>query len=259
MKPDPTAPSPVPCTADALFPVLLVMSPERLERLLGEDPARAAPWVRAAAECGLAEAQVRYGRMLLDGCGVTRDAAAALAWFERAAETGDLEGLNMVGRCLENGWGAPASPCAAEVFYRRAAQAGHPWAQYNLAHLLLDGAGVARDAAEAFAWYRRAAEAGHARAMNLVARCYEHGWGVAVDRRAAGDWYARSAGAGCFRGAFNHASLLAEAGRTAEALVRFAAAAETAPPAARRLMGEALAAMADPRLAALGADILRCS
>ena len=78
---------------------------EREIRALLCDPATAAPWVKCAAEFGLAAAQLRYGRMLLEGQGTAKDSALALRWFVRAAEQRDADAMNMVGRCHEMGWG----------------------------------------------------------------------------------------------------------------------------------------------------------
>ena len=248
---------PPPQTSEALFAALLLMPPERLAHLLASDPERAAPWVRAAAECGLVEAQLRYGRLLLEGRGVKRDAEAALGWFRRAAAAGDLDACNMVGRCLENGWGAPASAREAAPWYRRAAEADLAWAQYNLAHLLLDGDGVERNAEAAFGWYRRAADQGHVRAMNLVGRCLEHGWGCTRDAVAARDWYARSAAGGYFRGRFNHADCLAAEGEIESAIAMFRSAFACAPDANRSAMVEALLQRDEPRLRDLGREFER--
>ena len=107
---------------------LCEMPPERLHAALTGDGA--ANWVEAAAKCGLVEAQLRLGRMLLDGTGIDKDEAAAFAWFERAAACGDPDALNMLGRCYENGWGIEASATQAATHYLRAANAGHAWAQY---------------------------------------------------------------------------------------------------------------------------------
>ena len=49
-----------------------------MEMLLTGDPAEAAVWVRSAAEYGVPAAQLRLGRMLLEGNGVERDERAAL-------------------------------------------------------------------------------------------------------------------------------------------------------------------------------------
>ena len=137
---------------------LSMMAPAQLRELLGGG--EAASWVEAAASCGMPEAQVRLGRMLLEGTGVARDARAEFACFLCAAEAGDADGQNMLGRCYENGWGIAADVAQAAALYREAAQAGLAWAQYNLGHLLLDGNGVARDPRAAFAWYRCAAAQG---------------------------------------------------------------------------------------------------
>jgi hypothetical protein len=152
----------------------------------------------------------------------------------------------MVGRCLDNGWGTIEDPTAAVECFRRAADAGHAWAQYNLAHMYLDGRGVAQDLSRAFAHYLKAAGQRHERAMNLLGRCCEHGWGTPREVRAAADWYRRSAEAGYFRGQYNWASLLREAGRIDEAVVWFEHAAAGGTPAVRRAAQEALQSLGRP-------------
>lgn len=193
------------------------MSPGALHALLDGNPAQAVEWLRCAAECGVAAAQVRLGRMLLAGAGVGRDEAAARQWFARAAAQRDAEALNMVGRCYENGWGAPVDLERAAASYRASAAGGHDWGQYNFGNLLFDGRGVPPDRSQALRWYLRAAAQGHARAMNLVARCLEEGWGCRPSPAEAVYWYGRSAEAGYFRAQFNYAALLAERGSSAAA------------------------------------------
>ena len=109
----------------------------------------------------------------------------------------------------------------AVEYFRRAADAGHAWAQYNLGHMYLDGRGIAQNPTAAFCYYLKAAEQRHERAMNLLGRCCEQGWGTPRNAAAAADWYRRSAEAGYFRGQYNWASLLREAGRIDEAVVWF--------------------------------------
>lgn len=193
------------------------MTHRELRALLAGDPAVAAEWVRAAAESGLPAAEVRLGRMLLEGRGLERDEAAALEWFLRAARSGDAEALNMVGRCLENGWGAAADLERAALFYRAAAASGDAWGEYNYGNLLFEGRGVEPDRPQALHWYLRAARQGHGRAMNLIGRCLEEGWGCPRNPRDAAWWYRRSAESGYFRGQLNHALALAERGETESA------------------------------------------
>jgi TPR repeat protein len=219
---------------------LLRMTPDDLNALFSGDQAEAAAWVQLAATHGLAAAQVRLGRMLLDGTGVARDQAAALGWFKTAARSGDAEGMNMAGRCHENGWGTPKDNAVAADWYRRSAAAGHDWGEYNYANMLFDGLGVPADPTQALAWYLKAAAQGHGRAMNQAARCYEEGWGTAKDHEAAARWYRKSADAGYFRGQYNYATLLATLRRFPEASHWFGKAVDAGDLAIRRRIGRDL-------------------
>ncbi len=202
------------------------LSYEKLQEILSGDPAQAAVWIRAAADCGLAPAQLRLGRMLLEGTGVSVDAPAALGWFTRAAAQGDAEAMNMVGRCLENGWGTAADLTQAAAQYQSSARRGYDWGEYNFGNMLFDGRGVARDRKLALHWYRRAALRGHSRAMNLLGRCLEEGWGCDPDPASAALWYERSAQLGYFRGQFNYAAVLAQHGHATAAASWYLKAAE---------------------------------
>ncbi len=221
--------------------LLTQMSAPRLKALFAQEPQHAAQWVYVAAAEGLPQAQLCYGRMLLEGTGVAKDSNRALAWFQRAVASGDMDAVNMVGRCFDNAWGTAEDPVAAAEHYLRAADAGHGWAQYNLGHLYLDGRGVQRDAGRAFSYYLRAAQQRNERAMSLAGRCCEEGWGTPRDAVAAADWYRRSAEAGYFRGQYNWASVLVGAGRSDEAAVWFERAAMSGPASMRLAVIEAAA------------------
>lgn len=224
------------------------MSYGSLHALLAGDPQEAAVWVRCAAECGVAAAQLRLGRMLLDGSGMERDERAAFAWFTRAADQRDAEAMNMVGRCHENGWGVQIDLARAAASYRASAGGGHDWGQYNFAHLLFDGRGVSSDRPQALRWYLSAASQGHGRAMNMVARCLEEGWGCRRSLAEAAYWYQQSAQSGYFRGQFNHAVQLAERGLFESAAGWFWKAASGGNVQIRKTIVEALAGAAHPAL-----------
>jgi TPR repeat protein len=199
----------------------------------------------------LAAAQLRLGRMLLEGTGVAADPAAALSWFSRAAAQGDAEAMNMVGRCLENGWGTPVDLGGAAAQYRASAQRGHDWGEYNFGNMLFDGRGVACDRKLAVQWYRRAARQGHGRAMNLLGRCLEEGWGGEPDPASAVLWYERSAETGYFRGQFNYAAVLAQYGQAAAAASWYLKAADGGDRAIRGAIVTALRNAVDPALCAV--------
>lgn len=232
------------------------MPKSEIHALLSGDPAEAAPWVRLAASHGLTEAQVRLGRMLLDGTGLPKDETAALGWFKTAARSGDADAMNMAGRCHENGWGTAKDATVAAEWYRRSAEAGHAWGEYNYANMLFDGIGVAIDPPQALLWYLKAARRGHSRAMNQAARCYEEGWGAAKDHAAATEYYRLSAESGYFRGQYNYATLCAANGRIDEAIRWFKQAAETGTIDIRRRIAQDLLARDEAAFYPAGTRIL---
>jgi hypothetical protein len=206
---------------------LATMNKAALTAALSGD--KAGEWVGAAAALGLADAQLRLGRMRLEGEGLARDPQGAFRAFADAAAQDHIDGHNMLGRCYENGWGVEINYPLAAHHYRIAAEKGLDWAQYNLAHMLLSGVGMAQDRDQAFHWYNQAAAQGHVRAMNLVGRCHEEGWATPKDPAAAQDWYRRSAEGGYFRGAYNYATMLEQSGCATGAKLWFDRAIATAP------------------------------
>ncbi len=234
---------------------MFTMNDRDLRALLTGDPAEAAEWVSSAAEHGIPAAQVRLGRMLLEGQGLERNAEAAYAWFSRAASQGSAEAMNMVGRCHENGWGVPLDLAAAASHYRSSALGHHAWGEYNFGNMLFDGRGVARDLPQALHWYLRAARQGHGRAMNLLGRCLEEGWGCPRSSADAAYWYRRSAESGYFRGELNYALVLAERGCAALAAGWFHKAAAAGNDDIRRAILRILATASDPALIEVAARV----
>jgi TPR repeat protein len=193
------------------------VSAKQLPNLLAGEPRKAARIILAAAETGLADAQVMLGQILLEGRGIQRDAGLAVRWFRIARAHGNSMAHNMLGRCLEHGWGCDPNPSLAAAEYRKATEQGLDWGMYNLANLFATGRGVAQDQAQALRLYRQAADLGHAKSMNLVGRYLEEGLVVPTDQAAAWDWYRRSAEAGDFRGQFSYAAVLINQQRWQEA------------------------------------------
>lgn len=191
----------------------------------------AAAFIRASAEDGVADAQVAYGQMLLDGAGVDADPRAAFGWFSKAAGQGHLMAINMVGRCYDLGWGVPVDKVAAARWFRAAADGGLEWGMYNYATALTLGEGVPEDRPAALTWFRKAAALGNAKSMNYIGSFHEDGWVVARDLAQAQFWYLGAADGGDFRGQFNVARLLASEGRIEEALAWLRRVPETATPA----------------------------
>jgi len=110
---------------------------DELRDMLTRNPSNATRWLEAAANAGMAPAQIVWGQLLLDGHGVARDTKAAFAWFQKAAAQGDIEARNMVGRCYEQGWGVAVDFKLATESFEIAARSGHVWGQVNLAQVLM--------------------------------------------------------------------------------------------------------------------------
>ncbi|WP_263408442.1 tetratricopeptide repeat protein [Terriglobus tenax] len=197
--------------------------------------------VRAAALRGVAEAQVIYGQMLLDGKVVERNALSAFSFFERAAKGGNVMAINMVGRCLDQGWGVAASPHLAAPWFLKAAERGLDWGMYNYATLLILGRGVPEDRSVGLYWLRKAAELGHAKSINLIGGFYEDGWEVEQNRAEARECYRLAAVGGDFRGQFNFARFLAQEGETQRAFYWLRQVPKTATPAFLEKMRKFLA------------------
>jgi len=214
---------------------LNAMSADALAARLSGSAADRAELVRAAAVAGVAEAQAVYGQMLLDGRDVPADPRTAFHWFNKAAKQEHLLALNMVGRCYELGWGVPIDMVRAAECFRVAAERGLPAAMYNHATRLTLGEGVAQDRVAALEWFRRAGRGDDAlmaaKSHNYIGSFHEDGWVVPQDRDAATRHYAQAAEGGDFRGQFNLARMLVEAGDIDTALHWLARVPESATPA----------------------------
>lgn len=230
--------------ADSLDP----LSPDEVAARLAGSPAERAALIERGAEAGVAEAQAVWAQMLLD----RGDATAAFEWFTRAARQGHLMALNMLGRCYDLGWGISIDKARAAECFRVAAERGLDWGMYNYATSLALGTGVPEDKAAALAWFERAAALGNAKALNYVGSFHEDGWVVPRDRAQAARCYAQAAAGGDFRGAFNHARMLAEDGDDDAALEWLSRCAATATPAFLDKVRQWLAGCPFPRLRAEG-------
>ncbi len=213
------------------FPRIRVrLSLEQYRERLAENPDQAASFVRETALSGLAEAQVGWAHMLLDGYGVERDAIAAVRWFRLAADQENIDAYNMLGRCYERGWGVAADPFEAMHWFERAAAKGHDWAQFNLATVMLATYGEQTDLPRALSLLVSSARAGNAKAMNMLGRWREQGWDRRPKRRSAALWFRWAAEGGCYRGQFHHARFLLQDGKTTEAIRWLSSSFHNAPP-----------------------------
>ncbi|WP_395332430.1 tetratricopeptide repeat protein [Novosphingobium sp. BL-8H] len=231
-----------------ILPTAATKSTEEWRAILSRGAEAATPELAKSAAEGLVDAQLAYGQCLLDGYGVKADPAAALSWFMKAAHAGHPMGMNMVGRCCDLGWGTRVDKRLAAQWYDAAARLGLDWAMYNLATLHGLGHGVALDRAEALRLFRMAADRGHVKSITMLGSFHEDGWGVPRDMAAAADFYRRGAEGGDFRGQFNHARMLIEAGEINAAIGWLHKLPETATPAFLEKVRQWLAARPEAAL-----------
>jgi TPR repeat protein len=160
------------------------------------DAEEAVKWYRRAAESGHAEGMWRLGGMYLTGNGVARDERDGVRWCREAAEAGPADLKYLLGEMYERGEHLPQDYEEALKSYREAAKEGHARAMSNIGMLYAQGFGVERSETEAAAWYRRGAEAGDEMGMGLIADAYAGGWGVPRDDAEAVKWLRKAVAGG---------------------------------------------------------------
>src|SRR5215469_12163500 len=97
-----------------------------------QDLAKAADYLRQAAQEGYAFAQTDLGSYYAKGRGVKKDLAAAFQWYRRAAEQGDSLGQYCLGFCYLNGAGTTTNLDEGLKWWRKAGENGTVEAQNGL-------------------------------------------------------------------------------------------------------------------------------
>jgi TPR repeat protein len=85
-----------------------------------EDYMQAAFWLTKAAEQGNMDAQLKLGKMYLEGQGVPQDDDVAVAWIRKSAEQDHEWALCQLGWMYLEGQGVPQSAEAADFFLKAA-------------------------------------------------------------------------------------------------------------------------------------------
>ncbi len=155
---------------------------------VSRDPGKAAKWHRKAAELGSVRGAYELALDYTRGFGVKADEVEAFRWFQRAAEQGMPEAEVDLGLCYGSGTGTSENAVEAARWFRRAADRGNAEAQYQLGRSYFEGRGVTKDIGEAIKWIKQAAERGNPSAENRLGVCYEKGEGVTRDVVQAHKW-----------------------------------------------------------------------
>jgi TPR repeat protein len=193
----------------------------------------AAKYLKMAADRGNIIAMREYGRLLLEGKGVTRDPRQAIRYLDSATQTGDPrahllladcfsgnileiatdlekmvenlweaatkdipEAQSKLGYCYEEGIGVNKNTEMAVKWYTKAAQQNYPEAMVNLGHCHTQGKGVGLDPVQAFSWYQKAAALSSPVGLYNLGVCFALGKGVAKDDSQAFSWFQQAAALG---------------------------------------------------------------
>lgn len=160
------------------------------------NDALAAKYAGLAAERGHPLGQVQYGRMLMSGRGVTKDAAAGAALARKAAESGHPEGMRLYGQALGQGIGVPKDQDGGLAWMRKAADKGDPMAA-GIMGMALIGSGRPADDAAAIAYFRYAASKGDLQSQAALGTFMIQGaFGVTQDKAGGARMLRAAAAAG---------------------------------------------------------------
>lgn len=124
------------------------------------NPAKAAEWIRKAAEQHQPVAQYWLGTLYEHGDGIAVDSAIAIQWYEAAAIQGNRKAMHALGVAFAQGHGVQQNYVAAATWFAKAADLGLVNSQFNLGVLYERGLGVPQSLREAYRWYAVAAAQG---------------------------------------------------------------------------------------------------
>ncbi len=133
-----------------------------LKYLDEDDPGKALPWLRKAAEAGQPVAQYRLGTVYERGQGVAANPELAAKWYLAASNQGNRKAMHNLAVAYAEGTIGRKDMQEAARWFANAAALGLSDSQFNLAVLYERGDGVPQSLAEAYKWYAIAAAAGDA-------------------------------------------------------------------------------------------------
>lgn len=182
-----------------LFSNMLVASCYQNGIGVAKNPEEAIPFLKAAANQHSVVAQRDLGLILLN----SKKSREAVDWFRLGAENGDLTSTYYYGKMLLDGLGLTANAKDGANYLLKAAEAGFPQAQYYVGNCYMGGTGLTKNSDQAVLWYRKAAGQGVLNAQWALAQCYRRGEGTPINYDQAMYWYAEAASKG-YTKAFKH-------------------------------------------------------
>lgn len=137
--------------------------------LTQENDPEALRWFEKAAAQDLLSAQLHLGNLYYNGsAGVEKDYAKAATWLRKAANQNNAWAGNVMGVMYQNGFGVERDLAEATRWFRRAAAEGDAKAQSNIGQMYCVGNGVQADPAEGYKWLALSAEQNEITAIKFL-------------------------------------------------------------------------------------------
>jgi uncharacterized protein len=174
---------------NASFVVLLLAGVSALGENASSLPTQKISRLKAGAERGLVQQEIKLARAYFIGDGLPQDATEAAHWYERAAEAGHTGAQNEIGYFYDAGIGVPVNMERSAHWFQLAAASGSAQGSMNLGVAYLNGRGVPKDDAMAATLITEAYRRGSGIAASYLGDMYYFGVGEPQNLARAEEWY----------------------------------------------------------------------
>ena len=140
-----------------------------------KDRKLAARYYSLSAGQGNIQGMLAFSKCLSYGRGVERDVDAAVALIQEGVKRNDPIAKDRLGTCYRYGRGVPDSSLRATELYKQAAESGYPHGEFHYGWMRLHGNGCRKDIPEAVEYIKRASDHGYHKGMTLYASLLRRG------------------------------------------------------------------------------------
>ena len=140
-----------------------------------KDRGLAVHYYKLSADQGNIQGMLALSKCLLHGRGVKRDVDAAVVHIREAVKRNDPIAKDRLGTCYKHGFGVPDSSLKAVELYKEAAAAGYPHAEFHYGSMCLHGNGCRKNIPEAIKYLRLASDHGDHKGMTQYASLLRRG------------------------------------------------------------------------------------
>lgn len=117
-------------------------------------------WMQKSAEAGYIDAQIRLGKLYLEGDALEKNYQKGIYWIQKAADQGHTESQYNLGHIFRENKYIKKDDFISAMWFEKAAKQGHLDAQFNIGVIYHRGRGVKQNIDTAIYWYEKAANRG---------------------------------------------------------------------------------------------------